>query len=101
LPTRDRPIESTNTVNDMVEQVYVGNIGAAVKDGDLAALFGAHGTVRHIRRAVDVETGERRGHALVIMETPEQALAAITALDGASAGGETLSVREARLRPRA
>ncbi len=81
-------------------QLYVGNIATAVNGRDLAAIFAPHGTVRRVRRAIDPVTGAPRGHALVLMGSAEEAQAALTALNGAPAAGETLSVRKARLRPR-
>lgn len=84
----------------MKMKLYVGNVAAEMTDGELAQLFAPHGTVRRVRIATDGDTGARRGHAFVTMETGEEGQAAIAALDGKAAAGQALAVRKARIRPR-
>jgi RNA recognition motif-containing protein len=79
-------------------RIYVGNLAPETGVKDLRALFEPHGEVRRARLARDRETGALRGFAIVEMEDAS-ARTAIAALSGASAGGRTLKVKEARPRP--
>ena len=61
-------------------------------------MFGASGTVQSASLIEDRETGRSRGFAFVEMSTPEEAKAAITALDGKEVEGRNLKVNEAKAR---
>jgi RNA recognition motif-containing protein len=59
-------------------------------------LFAAHGTVESARVMADKFTGQSRGFGFIEMSTPEEAKAAITALNGTQMGGRSLTVNEAK-----
>jgi cold-inducible RNA-binding protein len=84
----------------MGKSLYVGNLADDVTGNNLMDLFAAHGTVESVRIAKDRETGRSKGFGLVEMKTAQEADAATTALNGRDSGGRTLTVREARLRPK-
>ena len=59
-------------------------------------LFAAHGTVASARVIADKFTGQSRGFGFVEMSTPEEAQAAIAALNGTQMDGRSLTVNEAK-----
>ena len=61
-------------------------------------VFAAHGTVESARVITDKFTGQSRGFSFVEMSTPEEANAAIAALNGTQMDGRTLTVNEAKHR---
>jgi len=85
----------------MSNKVYVGNLGTEVTGNFLRELCAPHGTVQSARVAIDRDTGCSKGFGIVEMKTDQEAVAAITALNGKESGGRPLKVREARLRPKA
>src|SRR5262249_16733875 len=80
----------------MGKKLYVGNLGFAVTDSDLATMFGAHGTVESAQVIIDRDTGRSKGFGFVEMKTEQEAQAAIKAMNGYDAGGRALTVNEAR-----
>src|SRR5262249_40085025 len=68
----------------------------AATETQLTTLFGAHGSVESARVIADKFTGQSRGFGFVEMSTPEEAQAAITALNGTQMDGRSLTVNEAR-----
>ena len=79
-------------------KLYVGNLTFQTTDDQLAQLFAAHGTVTSASVVTDRETGRSRGFGFVEMATPEQAQAAIKALDGTMVEGRNLTVNLAKPR---
>jgi RNA recognition motif-containing protein len=84
----------------MIKTLYVGNLSDEVTGGNLTELFAAHGTVESARVVIDRGTGRSKGFGFVEMKTVEEAQAATTALNGHTAAGKPLTVREAKLRPK-
>ncbi|MHB8455969.1 MAG: RNA recognition motif domain-containing protein [Acidiferrobacterales bacterium] len=78
-------------------KIFVGNLPPEAREADLRELFSQHGTVRSIKVAVDVFSGNCRGFAFVEMEGHE-ARAAIAALNGTSFKGKSIKVNEERPR---
>lgn len=83
----------------MAKKLYVGNLAYDVSSGDLEALFKEHGTVESAQVIDDRDTGRSKGFGFVEMSSPDEAQAAISALDGQDFKGRTLRVNEARPRP--
>ena len=75
--------------------IYVGNLPLEASEQDVQDLFGQYGEVAKVSLVNDRETGSPRGFGFVEMP-PEQAIAAIDALDGADYGGRNIRVNEAR-----
>ncbi|MFO0700358.1 MAG: RNA-binding protein [Nitrospira sp.] len=77
-------------------KLYVGGLPYAATESQLNTLFAEHGTVESARIVVDKFTGQSRGFGFVEMATPEEAQAAITALNGSQMDGRSLTVNEAK-----
>lgn len=80
----------------MGSKLYVGGLPYAATETQLTTLFAAHGTVESTRVIADKLTGQSRGFGFVEMSTPEEAQAAIRALNGTQMDGRALTVNEAK-----
>ena len=79
-------------------KLFVGNLSFNTTENDLQDAFAAHGTVVEAHLPTDRVSGRPRGFAFVTMSTPEEAQAAIGALNGAQIDGRSLTVNEAKPR---
>jgi len=79
--------------------IFVGNLGEAVTDVELAELFKAFGQVKSIEVKRELFTGKCRGFAFIEMPGKNHSLAAIAGLNGKDFQGQPLKVHEARDRP--
>lgn len=79
--------------------VRVSNLSEDVTEEDLAELFGPFGPIQRIFVAKDRETGESRGFAFINFIHREDALRAISKLDGYGYDNLILSVSMAAPRP--
>ncbi len=77
-------------------KIYVGKLSPEVTDTDLRELFTAHGEVESAEVVKDKFSGDSRGFGFVVMPAKQEALAAITALQGQELKGQILNVNEAR-----
>jgi RNA recognition motif-containing protein len=82
----------------MNTKLFVGNLSFNTTENDLQDAFAAHGTVTEANLLMDRETGRPRGFGFVTMSSPEEAQNAISALNGATLDGRSLTVNEARPR---
>jgi cold-inducible RNA-binding protein len=82
----------------MNNKLFVGNLSFNTTENDLQDAFAAHGTVLEANLMMDRATGRPRGFAFVTMGTDEEAGKAISAMNGASMDGRTLTVNAARPR---
>lgn len=80
-----------------MKKIYVGNLPWSADDGALRELFEQYGAVHSANVVMDRETGRSRGFGFVEMD-PNEAQAAIEALDQHSMDGRNLKVNEARPR---
>ena len=80
----------------MGNKLYVGGLPYSVTGGRLEEIFAEHGTVESANVIADKFTGQSRGFGFVEMSTPEEAKAAITALNGTQMDGRSLTVNEAK-----
>lgn len=80
-----------------MKTMFVSNLAPDTEEGDIHQLFGEFGTVRGIKIAMDVFSGNCRGHATVDMEGHE-ARAAMEGLNGREFKGKSLRVGEERKR---
>lgn len=88
-----------NITNKMSNtKLFVGNLSFNTTENDLQDAFAAHGTVLEANLMMDRMSGRARGFGFVTMSTPEEAQAAITALNGKNVGGRALTVNVARPR---
>lgn len=79
-------------------KLFVGNLSFDITENDLQDTFAAHGTVVEANLMMDRVSGRPRGFGFVTMSTPEEAQAAITALNGTNLGGRDLTVNIAKPR---
>lgn len=79
-------------------EIYVGNLAWASSEQELSDAFSAYGEVEKATIIVDRDSGRSKGFGFVTMNDPEQANAAIEALNGTELGGRALKVNEARPR---
>jgi cold-inducible RNA-binding protein len=82
----------------MSNKLFVGNLSFNTTENDLQDTFAAHGTVLETNLMMDRESGRPRGFGFVTMSTPEEAEAAINALNGKSIDGRALTVNVAKPR---
>ena len=82
----------------MSRNIYVGNLPWSFKDEDLGQMFGEHGEVQSAKVIMDRMSGRSRGFGFVEMSTPEEASAAIEAINGSEHDGRTLKVDAAQER---
>src|SRR5437762_6103424 len=79
-------------------KLFVGNLSFNTTENDLQDAFAAHGTVLEANLMMDRLSGRPRGFGFVTMSTPEEAQAAIGALNGKEIDGRALTVNVARPR---
>ena len=82
----------------MSAKLFVGNLSFNTTENDLQDAFAAHGTVVEANLMMDRESGRPRGFGFVTMSTPEEAQAAIGALNGKDVDGRALTVNVAKPR---
>ena len=79
-------------------KLFVGNNSFNTTENDLQDAFAAHGTVLEANLMTDRTSGRPRGFGFVTMSTPDEAQAAIGALNGRQIDGRALTVNVARPR---
>ena len=79
-------------------KLFVGNLSFNTTENDLQDTFAAHGTVVEANLMMDRATGRPRGFGFITMSTPEEAQAAINALNGKDIDGRALTVNVAKPR---
>jgi cold-inducible RNA-binding protein len=77
-------------------KIYVGNLPFTTGEDELRELFSAYGSPSSVTVVTDRMSGRSRGFGFVEIDDPEQAKAAIAALNGKDFGGRALTVNEAR-----
>lgn len=80
----------------MGTKLYVGGLSYNTNNDGLKEFFSAAGTVASADVIMDKFTNKSRGFGFVVMETAEEAQAAINDLNGKDLDGRTISVSEAR-----
>ncbi len=79
----------------MSKKLYCGGLPYSVDDTQLKEIFAPYGEVLSANVIVDKFSGRSKGFGFVEME-PDQANAAVEALNGKEYGGRNLTVNEAR-----
>jgi cold-inducible RNA-binding protein len=79
-------------------KLFVGNLSFNTTQNDLQDAFAAHGAVMEAHLPTDRMSGRPRGFAFVTMGTPEEAQAAILAMNGSQLDGRSITVNEAKPR---
>jgi RNA recognition motif-containing protein len=80
----------------MGKRLYVGGLPYSVTEQALSDLFAQHGSVESVKIITDRFSGQSKGFGFVEMGTDEDAQKAISALNGTTLEGRTVTVNEAR-----
>ncbi len=80
----------------MGKKLYVGNLPFSTTDQDLGELFTQAGQVASSVVIMDRSSGRSKGFGFVEMASDEEAIKAITQLNGTEIGSRALTVNEAR-----
>lgn len=81
----------------LAKKIYVGNLSYQATEEEVREMFSEYGAVESVAYITDRETGRFRGFCFVEM-APDEADAAIAALDGKPVDGRNLRVNEAKPR---
>ena len=77
---------------------YVGNLSWGTNEDGLRDAFERFGELEDVRLITDRDTGRSRGFGFVTFRNRDDALNAISELDGTELDGRTIRVNEARER---
>ena len=80
-------------------KLYVGNIPYSATEEDLKELFVKYSSVKSCKLIIDRETQRSKGFGFVEFDSKEEAMQAITDLNGKDFNGKALVVNEARPQP--
>ncbi len=78
--------------------IYIGNLSFDTTEEQLREAFKSFGEVSTVNIIKDKYSGEPRGFAFVEMSGKDQAMAAISGLNGQDLNGRALNVNEAKPR---
>lgn len=78
--------------------IYIGNMSFDTTEDQLREAFTGFGEVSTVNIIKDKYTGEPRGFAFVEMSGKDEAMAAISGLNGQDLNGRALNVNEAKPR---
>lgn len=80
----------------MGKKLYVGNLPFQTNDQELGEMFAQAGQVTSAKVIVDRDSGRSKGFGFVEMSSDDEALKAISQLNGVQINGRALTVNEAR-----
>ncbi len=80
--------------------IFVGGLSYQLTEDELKTAFESYGEVESAKIIEDRDTGRSKGFGFVEMPEKEEALKAIEGLNGTELGGKTITVNEARPKPR-
>ena len=78
--------------------IYIGNMSFDTTEDQLRQAFEGFGEVSSVSIITDKYSGEPRGFAFVEMSSKDEAIAAISGLNGQDLNGRALNVNEAKPR---
>ena len=78
--------------------IYIGNMSFDTTEDKLRQAFESFGEVTNVNIISDRDTGQPRGFAFVEMAGKDEAMAAISGLNGQDMDGRTIKVNEAKPR---
>jgi uncharacterized membrane protein YgcG len=85
--------------DNLVTNIFVGNLSYQTTQDDLYAAFAQYGAVERVNIITDRDSGQSRGFAFVEITDRNEAANAINGLNGAELNGRALNVNEARPKP--
>lgn len=78
--------------------IYIGNMSFDTTEEQLRQAFTAYGEVTTVNIITDRDSGKPKGFAFVEMSEKDEAIAAISGLNGQELNGRELNVNEAKPR---
>ena len=78
--------------------IYIGNLSFDTTEDHLRQAFEGYGEVSTVKVITDRDSGRPRGFAFVEMSSKDEAIAAISGLNGQELDGRELNVNEAKPR---
>jgi len=84
----------------MSKKIYVGNLSYNTGENELNTLFSAYGEILSTKLIEDRETGKSKGFAFVEMANDNDAVSAISGLNGKEVDGRAIKVNEALDKPK-
>jgi len=75
--------------------IHVGNLPKGVTEAEVENLFSPFGRVSGVDVVVNVRTGEQMGYAFILMQSEEEGVRAIEALNGKDLNGKALAITKA------
>jgi RNA recognition motif-containing protein len=87
---------ASQAAEDIMKNLYVGNLPHNTTEPKLRTLFERHGKVERVNIVTDKETGRPKGFAFVEMAEAVDADKACVALSGREFDGRALRVNEAK-----
>ncbi len=78
--------------------IYIGNMSSDTTEDQLRQAFEGYGEVSTVKIITDRDSGQPRGFAFVEMSGKNEAIAAISGLNGQELNGRELNVNEAKPR---
>lgn len=76
--------------------IYIGNLSHDVNQENVLEAFSKYGNVTKVTIPIDRGSGKGRGFAFVHMETEDEEISAIEALNGIHWLGQTIKVNRAK-----
>ena len=76
--------------------IYIGNMSFDTTEDQLRKAFEGFGEVSTVNIIMDRDSGRPKGFAFVEMATKDEAMAAISGLNGQDLNGRALNVNEAK-----
>ena len=80
----------------MPKKLYVGSLSWDTTDEGLKTAFARFGEVTEAKVITDRETGRSRGFGFVTFNNNDEAMAAVSGMDGTTLDGRTIKVNEAQ-----
>jgi RNA recognition motif-containing protein len=84
----------------MSKKLFIGGLSWGTNEDALYQTFERFGTVEEAKVITDRETGRSRGFGFVTFANEDDAMAAISEMDGTQLDGRTIKVNEAQERSR-
>jgi len=78
--------------------IYIGNMSYETTEDAIRQAFEAYGEVSTVNIITDRDTGRPKGFGFVEMPSKDEAMAAISGLNGQEMNGRTVNVNEAKPR---
>ena len=75
-------------------EIYVGHLSAAVTEAEVRKLFSVAGTVTSVHLVRNSGSGELRGCGYIRMSTEDEAVEAISLLNGALLADQLITVKD-------